>query len=366
MKKKIGIALGIIILLISLFGFQVWKNIEKKNVTLDITTLKKEKISETVLTPGTLKLANEQTVYYAPEKGKIAEFLVTEGADVTIGTPLLRYENKQLDLEKKQTELQLQSSKLQLSSLLTQKKDLNAQLENDKENKMLQTELEQVKLQEKQANLEIEQVQLQKQSVEQQIADLIVKSELDGKVLSLYQDTALSKGGMETQPLMQIGTLDQLIVEGAISEYDTLKIQVGQAVMLRSDTKPEESWQGKVSFIAYLPKEVSALEGDVGVQYPIKVAVEDTSIPLKPGFQMIMEVVLDERTANTLPLTSVKQEKDKDYVYTVVDGKAKKQKVKVGHAADETIEILEGLNEKDIVIVDPPKNIKNGMDVKKK
>jgi len=69
------------------------------------------------MTPGTLKLASEQTVYYAPENGEIAEVLVEEGEDIKKGTPLLRYENKQLELEEKQNDLQLQSSQLQLNNL---------------------------------------------------------------------------------------------------------------------------------------------------------------------------------------------------------------------------------------------------------
>ena len=37
-------------------------------------------------------------------------------------------------------------------------------------------------------------------------------------------------GGMNPKPLMRLGTMEQFIVEGVISEYDTLKIKEGQTV----------------------------------------------------------------------------------------------------------------------------------------
>jgi len=365
MKKKVGIAIGVAVIIALLFGINIWKNVQAKNVTMEVTTLKEEKISEKVMTPGALKLANQQNIYYTPEKGEIAEYLVEEGADVKAGDPLLRYENKQLELDTKQNELQRESSQLQLNSLQDQLKDLDDQLKKDKENEMLQDERDQINLQVKQAKLEIQQLQLQKQSVEDQITALTVKSEMDGKVVSINKDAAVSSTGMEAKPLIQIGTLDQLIVEGALSEYDTLKIKQGQGVVLSSDAMPGESWKGTVSFIAYLPNGTST-QGETGVQYPIEVTVDDKNMSLKPGFQLVMEIITEEREAKTLPLTAVKQEDDKNYVFTVVDGKAKKQEVEVGLVTNENIEILDGLTGKEQILLDPGEKVTSGMDVNMK
>ena len=363
MKKKVGIAIGIVAIIAILFGVNIWRNAEANNVTMEVTSVKQEKISETVMTPGTLKLADQQNIYFTPEKGEIDEYYVKEGDDVEAGTPLLRYENEQLDLEKKQNELQRQSSQMQLNSLEDQLKDYNDQLKDDKENKMLKAERDGVNLQVKQAKLEIEQIQLQKKSIDRQIADLVVKSDMGGKVVSINKEAAVASASMEAKPLIQIGTLNELIVEGALSEYDTLKIKEGQSVELRSDAMPGESWKGKVNFIAYLPNQENGLQAETGVQYPIEVTVDDQNISLKPGFQMVMEIITEERETKTLPLTAVKQEDDKNYVFTVVDGKAKKQDVKVGIVTNENIEIVDGLTGKEKVLLEPGKDVKSGMDV---
>jgi HlyD family secretion protein len=363
MKKKIGIIIGVVVIIAVLFGVNIWKSVGATNTAVEVTSLSKEKISEKVMTPGILKLANEQTIYHSLEKGEIAEFYVEEGADVKKGDALLRYENKQLKLEVKQNELQLQSTQLQLNNIRKQHKDLDEQLKKDKENDMLQDEHDQLELQEKQTKLEIEQLQLQQQGVEGQISDLVVRSEMDGKVVSVNKGATASTSGIEPQALIQIGTLNQLIVEGVISEYDTLKIEEDQNVVLSSDAKPGESWKGKVSFIAFLPKEADALQGETGVQYPIEVTVDDENMNLKPGFQMVIEIITEERETKTLPLTAVKQEGETNYVYIVVDGKAKKQDVEVGLVSNENIEIIKGLTEKEKVILDPSDNVTAGMDV---
>ena len=142
----------------------------------------------------------------------------------------------------------------------------------------------------------MEQLLLQKESLEQQIADLEVKSDIEGKVIEVNEQVAAGSTQAEPKPLIHIGTLNQLIVEGALSEYDTLKVKAGQTVELTSDATPGESWTGKVNELSSLPNQEDGLQwrGHRGVQYPIEVTVEE-NISLKPGFQMVMEIVTDQR-----------------------------------------------------------------------
>lgn len=365
-KRKIWIALGIVVIIVAFLGINIWVNADESNLTVEVTTLKEEEITDKVLTQGTLKLAEEQTVYYSSDKGETAEILVNVGDDIEKGKALLTYKNDQLTLEHRQNELQQQSGNLQSNSLREQHKEIDKQLEEDKENKMLQEEHDQIKLQQQQANIELEQLKLQKETINQQIADLKVVSDISGKVVEVNEQAVITSNQMEQEPLIRIGSLDQLIVEGSISEYDTLKIKDGQTVTLTSDAIPDESWTGTVSHISYLPNDTGDLGvdgGTSGVQYPITVTVDDGDIGLKPGFQMIMEIKTEEHRAKTLPITAVQQEDDVNYVYVVVKGKAERREVKVGTASFETIEINDGITDKDKVIIEPSENIIDGMEV---
>ncbi len=363
MSKKVWIAIGVSAILVLFIGLNVWKTKAESNISVEVAALQDESLAETVLTPGQLKLKNEQTVYFSAEKGEVTEILVEEGEAVEKGTPLLRYENKQLMLEKKQNELQMQAVNLQLSDLASKRKDLEKQLKDDEENEALQAELDQIKLQQQQTEIEREQLQLQKEVIEQQIAELVVKSEVNGKVVEVNEQAALASNQLEQQPIIRIGSLDHLIVEGTISEYDTLKIEKGQAATLTSDAVPDKSWKGVVSFVADLPQQQEGLEMDSGgVQYPIRVKVED-KIELKPGFQMLIEIKTKEQKAKVLPLTAVKQDGDAHYVFVVNGNKAERREVKVGSVSDEKIEILEGVEADELVIVDPGEQVADGSEV---
>src|SRR5690625_1873727 len=105
MSKK-WIVIIVIALIVSLIGFNVWKSTATTTITVETVQLEKNTMTETVMTPGTLKLKEEQEVLFDPQKDAIAEILVAVGDKVKKGDPLLRYESDQLQLEQKQNELQ--------------------------------------------------------------------------------------------------------------------------------------------------------------------------------------------------------------------------------------------------------------------
>lgn len=364
--KKIWIAVGVIVLIVGLVAINVWKKSPGSQANVEVTKLKTETVTETVMTPGQLKLANEQTIFYASDKGSVKEILIKEGDDVDVGTPLIRYENKQLTLEKKQVELQLRLANIQAANLRDQHNKIDELLADDEENEQLQAEHDQVKMQQQQANIEVEQAQLQKELVEQQLKELEVTSDIAGRVVDLNEQAASSSNQLEQEPLIRIGSIDHLIVEGVISEYDTLKIKEDQAVKLTSDAVPDQSWEGKVSLISDLPKEGDSFNmdgGGSGVEYPVRITVNDENIQLKPGFQMVVEITTDEYEAKVLPLTAVQQEGEVNYVYVVKNGFVERRDVTVGSVSTDSIEIIDGLSDDEEVVVEPTSEIQDGMEV---
>ncbi|MEI3607274.1 efflux RND transporter periplasmic adaptor subunit [Pseudogracilibacillus sp. SE30717A] len=362
MKKK-WIVIGVITVIVLFIGINVWKNLSSSTIKVETATLKEEVMKETVITPGTLKLDKEQYVYLQPEKGEVAEIYVEEGEQVKKNDKLIRYENKQLDLEKQQNELQIRSTALNLENIRKQHQDIDKELEKDKENDMLQQEHDQIKLDQQMTNIELEQANLQKESISSQIEDLIVKSDVDGTVLSVNEETS-TQSQMSEQSIIRIGSLDDVVVEGTISEYDTLNISEDQEVILTSDAVPDEEWTGKVSFIGDLPEEkgLGMEQSDSSVLYPIRVTL-DEDIKLKPGFKMLIEIVTSEAKVQTLPINAVQQGDDKNYVYVVKGGKATRAEVKIGSVDSEKIEIKDGITKDDKVIVNPSDSITEGMEV---
>lgn len=391
MKKKFWIAVGVVALIAVLIGVNVWRNVSAEAITAETTQLEEQEIATNVMTPGTLKLKNEQIVYASPEKGEIDEILVEEGDKVKEGDELLRYVNEQLTLEKEQNALTIESGYIRINQL---KKQLDRLDEKEEETakqvgeeaaaESLEAERDQLDMERRMANIELKQAQLQKETIDKQLKDLTVKSEVDGTVLTVDEEAAHVMDQTEPNPVIRIAALNQLIVEGVISEYDTLKVEEGQSVVLRSDVVPDEEWQGTVTHIGFLPKQdaSAAMGGESqAVEYAVEVAVESDDIDLKPGFQMIMEIETEKRNVPTLPLSAVVSEdqttvnvelndgsteqtrEEESVVYVVKDGKAERRVVQVGIVSGDRIEIRDGLDEDEHVIVDPPDNIKDGAEV---
>src|SRR5690625_4614474 len=137
MKKK-WIIIGVSALIVLFIGINIWKSSTSSTIKVETAKLKEEVMKETVMTPSTLKINKEQFVYFQAEKGEIAEIFVEEGDKVKEGDDLLRYENKQLDLEKQQNELQIRSTALNLENIRKQHREIDKELEKDKDNDMLQ------------------------------------------------------------------------------------------------------------------------------------------------------------------------------------------------------------------------------------
>lgn len=372
MKKKVWISIAVGTLIVLLIGINVVKSLNKENPTVKTAKVEEREITGNVMIPGTLSLSQEDFIYIDSEKGKIAEILVKEGDQVKEGTPLLRYENEQLELEKEQNALSLESSYLQINRLKEQIEDLEdkeeelaKQVGEEEAEKQIDTEKEQLEIDLKVANLEARQTDLQKETIEKKLAELEVKSEMAGTVLSI--DKEAISGTVQT-PILHIGKIDNYVVKGYISEYDSLKIKEKQPVILKSDVIPEQEWKGTVTKVSLLPEKTETAVGteEAAVQYPIEVSIDEKDLPAKPGFKLIMEIQTEKRSVKTVPLSAVRQDGEANFVYIYQNGKAIRKEITIGTASDEYMEIKSGINDEEEVIVNPSDALTNGVEVTKK
>jgi multidrug efflux pump subunit AcrA (membrane-fusion protein) len=85
---------------------------------------------------------------------------------------------------------------------------------------------------------------------------------------------------------------------------------------------------------------------------------------LKQGMFAEVHIITESREkALTVPVDAVIQRAGENYVFTVVDGKAKENKVKTGISDTKLIEITEGLAEGDQVIVLGQQSLVDGSQV---
>ncbi len=372
MKMKTWIMLGVISLIAILIFVSVYRQVLAKGPAVKTALLTQEEISSMLMIPGTVKLQEEQIVYAAPDKGELKELLVEEGQTIKKGAIIAKLQNSQLELEAEQNKLAIESANLkinqvekQIKELKDKEKSLSDQAGKDEAKKQLEPEFERLDTEKKLANLDLKQASLQRDMIKKRQGELEIKSNMDGVVLSARKPDKTPVEGTLAEPIVHIGKLEGLTATGNLSEYDTLKVKNGQKVTLKSDAVPGQKWQGVITKIALLPQQnQSGLPNEnQAVQYPVSVEITGDTKALKPGFQVIMEIETEKKTAMVLPMDALQDDGDKTYVFTVKKGKASKQKIKTGISSGKKIEILEGVSKDDHVIINGPQKIKDGMEV---
>lgn len=88
-------------------------------------------------------------------------------------------------------------------------------------------------------------------------------------------------------PVVTVGDLSNVWLRAYIEETDLGRVKVGQVVDVTTDTYPDKTYPGRVTFIApqaeFTPKNVQTQKERVKLVYRIKVDIANPDMELKPG-----------------------------------------------------------------------------------
>jgi len=130
--------------------------------------------------------------------------------------------------------------------------------------------------------------------IDSQLSDTVVSSPVDGVVMIKSADPGevLAAG----TPLLTLGEIDKPWLRGYVPQSKLGRIQLGMPVSIKSDSYPDKTYQGKISFIAseaeFTPKQIQTNEERVKLVYRIKVEVENPNRELKLNMPVDAEIRL--------------------------------------------------------------------------
>ncbi|GMO38352.1 MAG: efflux RND transporter periplasmic adaptor subunit [Termitinemataceae bacterium] len=187
----------------------------------------------------------------------------------------------------------------------------------------------------------------------------VVRSPITGTVTTLPAQI-----GMQVSPqlsLAQVSGGGALEIQLYVSERFISRIKMGLPCLINLDAYPEESFKGRVS-------EISPIVDPLSRTMKIKVNVDNQGSKLKAGmFATVKIIVEDKDNAVTIPFTSVLQNGESYFVYIAVTDPtdpafsiAKRIVVTTGIHTDEIIEVTDGLEEGDELIVKGQTTLSDG------
>jgi HlyD family secretion protein len=214
--------------------------------------------------------------------GRLVERLVDEGYSVKKDQVLARLDKDELTKIKEQAQANL--SQAQSDYQLQQKQSTRiANLLKDDAVPVQDSDLAQANLEVAQAKLLNAQRSLELAIIRLNYADL--KSPIDGFVTVKSADVGevLQAGS----PVFTVVDLNDIWLTAYINETDLGRVKLNQSVDVKTDTYPDRTYKGRISFISqeaeFTPKYIQTTEERVKLVYQIKVDLANPNLELKSG-----------------------------------------------------------------------------------
>ena len=155
------------------------------------------------------------------------------------------------------------------------------------------------------------------------------------------------------QPVFWMSCCAPLRISVEVNEEDIVLVKPGQEVLIRADAFPDQVFNGKVQSIT--PK------GDpIARTYRVRVEFVG-DVPLQIGMTAETNIIISKNdNALLVPSTAVSNHK----LWLVKDNKLVQQEVKQGANGLKSVEILSGVAESDVIVVQPTATLKSGASVR--
>jgi RND family efflux transporter MFP subunit len=347
MKSKIAILVIIVALVISVsFTLRsnkatVEKNVYRPDVERKIVVrsgiVKREKIDHTLSYTGTFAPYRESMLI--PQfHGEVEGVFFDEGDVVTQGQTLVEIDNDIVRAQYQAAEANYQTAKRNLARYQNASVSggvSNLQLDNLKLN--LSTSESQVK------------------QLARQIEQSKITAPFTGTMTLRSVEPGSVAGGTA---VARISDLSQLKLEIAVPEKEVVMFKAGEKAEIYSDVYPDQVLFGTIEYVSD--------RADAAHNYTVKIVLKNhqDGNSLKAG--MYGTAVLRKKSENstlTIPRSALLGSAKNPQVFVVKDGKATLTNIMTGFSTDESVEVLTGVHEGDVVVTTGHINLADGVNV---
>ncbi|MGQ9557820.1 MAG: efflux RND transporter periplasmic adaptor subunit [Desulfurispora sp.] len=198
---------------------------------------------------------------------------------------------------------------------------------------------------------------------QQQVAYGRVSSPISGQVLN--RDVEVGQMLSVGMPMFTIGDRANLVVEGEAPEESLWALQVGREVEITGSVLRGKQCRGKIIRIAPVPQE-NLLKNEQS-RYIFTIALSPAPADLYAGMNVQVRFELKVPGALVIPadaLLEKENQADQDTVWVLEQGRARLRPVTVGVRVGRQVEILAGLKAGEKVILSPPADLNERVQVR--
>lgn len=345
--KKTLIYIIVAAVLVGLFVYKITTNKKEQEITVAEVAKQVDKINVNVVTAtrsnintdysanGTF-IPKQEMSQSAEISGRVVNVLVKEGSRVGAGQTLATIKRDAIEVDMTQAQNNLQNAIID-----------NQRYENAyKSGGVTKQQVDNSRLQLKNA-----QAAVRAQGV--RVNDTSIRAGISGTINKrMVEPGSVVAPGT---PLFEIVNINSLKLSVLVDESQIGKIQLGQTVPITVNVLPNESFAGKITFIA--PK------SDASLNFPVEIEVSNNG-QLKAGMygSALFKTNYGAETTNmlTVPAEAFVNGVSSGQLFIVDKGTAKMVKVTTGKVYGDKVQILSGLNGGEQVITSGQINLNNG------
>lgn len=297
---------------------------EMPPLPVEVATVQLEPLASGLQTVGSLR-ADEAVVVRPEIAGRIQRIHFSEGGRVSAGQPLFTLDGSLAQAALNEANANLENSRRAAARAGELSKDkLIAQADYDRAR----------------ASLGVDQARAA--SARTSLSKMTLRAPFSGQIG--LREVSVGEYVNAGQDLVTLVRLDPIEVDFSVPEGVLSQLSRGQKISITVDGSPNDRFGG----------EVVAIDPSIDVNsrsIKLRAQIANPDGRLRPG-QFAQLVLQDDANAKGLlvPEQALMQAGEERFVYTVVDGAAKKTVIKTGARVPGKVQVLEGLKPGDVVI----------------
>lgn len=355
--RYLGILLAIVVAVAGPLAFVRYLQVRAMIAASENAVTPPETVTATEVTPQTWETSISSTGTVAPVQGvtvsaevagKVAKIAFEPGAAVKAGDLLV-----QLDTSTEEAQLHAAEATAALA-----KANLDRAKELRQSNTNSPAELDAADAQAKQAGAQVD-------NLRAVIAKKTIRAPFAGR-LGLRMIN-LGQNLREGDPITALQTLDPIYINFSLPQQQLAQIAVGNAVRVKSDAAPDQTFEGKITA---LNAEVDPVTRNIRVQ----ATIDNHDEKLRSGMFANVEVVLPEKKqVLAIPATAVLYAPYGDSVFVIEEKKNEKtgamekvlrqQFVRLGITRGDFVQVVDGVKPGETVVTSGVFKLRAGMAV---
>ncbi|PBJ11367.1 efflux RND transporter periplasmic adaptor subunit [Flavobacterium sp. ACN6] len=306
-------------------------------ISVKVATVKTEDVNLAFTANGNFVPIQELT-FSAEKSGKVISVLAKEGDYVRVGQTLLTVRGDVINVNAQQAQAVYQNAKSDYS-----------RYENAfKTGGVTKQQLDQAKLALTNAQSSLTQANIN-------VGDTKVKAPINGYINKKYIEPGSILAGMPATALFDIVNVSKLKLTVTVNESQVASLKLGSTVDIAASVYPDKNFTGKITFIA--------AKADASLNFPVEIEItNNANNDLKAGMYGTATFGSNnqKQSLKVVPRNAFVGSVSTNEIFVVENNVAKLKKVVAGRILGDKVEIINGLNDGDTVIITGQINLQDG------